>query len=163
MPLLPPVHPGEVLRRLYSVATRAGLTSSKSGTRRSSRNFTASNPLNCTAWKRSEHRKQERITPRTQGTCARIYPWTLPQATQFDDNRSLNKCFISIQRNRKDTSGLNFSQSLENVHEHEQAGTLGFSNYTPNGKFEVILCEVSDTRCKSQDDFDKLIKPYRTN
>jgi hypothetical protein len=79
------------------------------------------------------------------------------------DNRSLNKCFISIQRNRKDTSGLNFSQSLENGHEHEQAGTLSLSNYTPNGKFEVILCEVSDTRCKSQDDFDKLIKPYRTN
>ena len=79
-------------------------------------------------------------------------------------DKRINKCFIKI-----DASVTNGRPEiyLYDVVENKQYGEYlalrgndGMYPVSPDGKVKPYLCVVSDNKCKNQDEFEALVKPY---
>lgn len=83
-------------------------------------------------------------------------------------NRSMNKCFILVEYHYSLADGgdsWNSSMSLWDIYENARYATFGEDHFiyfkpTPRTEDRVITCELSDTKCKTGNEFNNLVRPY---
>jgi hypothetical protein len=102
--------------------------------------------------------------------------WSHEKDTTFLDftnhyDSKLNKCFIlseyHFNSHLAGPDGTSWSNvtSLFDVYENSKYGEFEENHYTYfkpqiRNTDEVIMCEVTGTKCKTIDEFDNLIRPY---
>jgi hypothetical protein len=84
-------------------------------------------------------------------------------------NKSLNKCFISVEFHYSIKGIVSWGNdiSLWDVYENSKYGSFFESHYQLNANSErintITTCEVVDKKCKTIDEYRALIQPYLNN
>lgn len=78
--------------------------------------------------------------------------------------KKINKCFIeidaSVSAGRSEITLYDVVDNKQYGEYLELKGDDGMYPVSPDGKVKPYLCVVSDNKCKNQDEFETLVKPY---
>ena len=90
--------------------------------------------------------------------------WTFTTYQSHYNSRS-NKCFYLLKReghreNYRDSRGLYKIIMLIDLHENRGIGSYEGKTTEPTREEKVIVCLVQDKRCKSEEEWRALIKPF---
>jgi hypothetical protein len=77
------------------------------------------------------------------------FSFPTPGEHQSHYNKTMNKCFLLVKDSVMETKGL------WDVNENKQYGV-----YYHNHNGITVNCNILDKKCKSEEEFDSLVKPY---